>query len=60
MVLQLISSQQLSCSAAVSSASAIGNMMQQLERELQYKCGSVSDSDMGSSTESNNAVDGEQ
>ena len=33
----------------------MGSMMQQVERELQYKCGSVSDSGMGSS-----AVDGGQ
>ena len=49
-VLQLLTSQQLSCSAAVSSGSVMGSMMQQIERELQYRCGSVSGSDMGSST----------
>ena len=52
---QLLTSQQLSCSAAISSGSAMGSMMQQFERELQYRCGSVSDSGMGSS-----AVDGGQ
>ena len=55
-VLQLLTSQQMSCSAVVSSGSAMGIMMQQFERELQYRCGSVSGSDMGSSTESNSAV----
>ena len=55
-VFQLLTSQQLSCNAAVSSGSAMGSMMQQFERELQYKCGS----DMGNSTESNSAVDGGQ
>ena len=55
-----LTSQQLSCSAPVSSASAISIMMQQSERELQYRCGSVSGNDMGSSTESNSAVDGGQ
>ena len=34
----------------------MGSMMQQVERELQYRCGS----DMGSSTESSSAVDGGQ
>ena len=57
-VLQLLTSQQLSCSVAVSSDYAMGSMMQQIERELQYVCSSVSGSDMGSSIESNNAVDG--
>ena len=33
-VLQLLTSQQLSCSATVSSGSALGSMMQQFEREL--------------------------
>ena len=56
----MLTSRQLSCSAAVSSGSAMGNMMQQFERELKYKCGSVSGSGMGSKTESNNAVDGGQ
>ena len=55
-VLQLLTSQQLSCSATISNGNAMGNMMQQFERELQYRCGS----DMGSSTGSNNAVDGGQ
>ena len=59
-VFQLLTSQQPSCSAAVSSGSVMGSMMQQFERELQYICGSVSGSDMGSSTESNNAIDGGQ
>ena len=59
-VLQLLTSRQLSCSAAISSGSAMGSTMQQFERELQYICGSVSGSDMGSSTESSNAVDGGQ
>ena len=51
--LKLFTSQQLSYSATVSSGSDMGSMMQQVERELQYKCGS----DMGSSTESSSAVD---
>ena len=34
MVLQLLTSQQLSCSATVSSGSVMGNMMQQFEKEL--------------------------
>ena len=34
-VFQLFTSQQLSCSAAISSGSAMGSMMQQIERELQ-------------------------
>ena len=38
----------------------MGSVMQQFERELLYICGSVSGSDMGNSTESNNVVDGEQ
>ena len=59
-VFQLLTSQQLSCSATVSSGTAMGNMMQQFERELQYRCSGVSGSDMGSSTESNSAVDGGQ
>ena len=50
----MLTSQQLSYSAAVSSGSAMGSMMQQVERELQYKCGGG----MGSSTESSSAVDG--
>ena len=54
-VFQLLTSQQLSCSAAVSSGSAMGSMMQQFERELQYRCGGVSA--MGSNTESSNAED---
>ena len=54
-VFQLLTTQQLSCSVAVSSDNAMGNMMHQFERELQYICGSVSDSGMGSS-----AVDGGQ
>ena len=58
--LQFLTSQQLNCSAAVSSGSAMGNMMQQFERGLQYRCGSVSGSGMGSSTESSNVVDGGQ
>ena len=59
-VFQLLTSRQLSCNAVVSSGSAMGNMMQQVERELQYKCGSVSGSGMGSSIESSSAVDGGQ
>ena len=55
-VIQLLTSQQLSCSAAVSSGSAIGSMMQQIERELQHRCGSG----MGNITESSSAVDGGQ
>ena len=58
--LQLLTSRQLSCNAVVSNGSAMGSMMQQFERELQYRCGSVSGSGMGSSTESRNAVDGVQ
>ena len=57
-VFQLLTSRQLSCSATVSSGSAMGNMMQQVERELQYRCGNVSGSEMGRSTESSSAVDG--
>ena len=49
-VFQLLTSRPLSCSATVSSGNAMGNMMQQVESELQYRCGSVSGSDMGSST----------
>ena len=59
-VFQLLTSQQLSCSATVSSGSAMGSMMQQFERELQYRCGSVSGSGMGNSTKRNNVVDGGQ
>ena len=55
-VFQLLTSQQLNCSVAVSSGSVMGSMMQRFERELQYRCGSG----MGSSTESSNAVDGGQ
>ena len=50
-VLQLLTSQQLSCSVA------IGSTMQQFEREVQYRCGSVSVSGMGSSTKSSSVVD---
>ena len=56
----MLTSRQLRCSAAIISGSAMGNMMQQVERELQYICGSVSGSGMGSSTESSSAVDGGQ
>ena len=56
----MLTSRQLSCSVAVNSGSAMGNMIQQFERELQYRCGSVSGSDMGSNTESSSAVDGGQ
>ena len=59
-VIQLLTSQQLSRSATISSGSAMGSMMQQFERELQYRCVSVSGSGMGSSTESSSAVDGGQ
>ena len=59
-VFQLLTSQQLSYNAAGSNDSAMGSMMQQLERELQYRCGSVSGSGMGNSTESSSAVDGGQ
>ena len=59
-VFQLLNSQQLSFNAAVSNGSAMGNVMQQFERELQYKCGNVSGSGMGSSTERNSAIDGGQ
>ena len=59
-VFWLLTSRQLSCSAAVSSGNTMGNMMQQFEREVQYRCGSVSGSGMGSSTESNSAMDGGQ
>ena len=55
---QLLTSQQLSCSAAVSSSSAMGSMMQQVERELQYRCRSVNGSGMGNSIESSSTVDG--
>ena len=50
-VLQSLTSQQLSCSAAISSGSAMGSMMQQFERELQYRCGSDCGRVMGSSTQ---------
>ena len=59
-VFQFLTSQRLSCSAAVSSGSAMGSMMQPVERALQYRCGSVSGSDMGNSTEKSNVVDGGQ
>ena len=59
-VLQLLTSQQLSFSATVISGSAMGSMMQQFEREMQYRCGCVINSDMGSNTESSIAVDGGQ
>ena len=59
-VLQLLTSQQLSCNAAVSSGGAMGSMMQQFEREMQYRCGSVIGSDMGSNTESSITMDGGQ
>ena len=55
---QLLTSQQLSWSAVVSSGSAMASMMQQFERGLQYRCGSVNGSGMGSNTESSGAVDG--
>ena len=57
-VLQLLTSRQLSCSATVSIGSAMVSMMQQVERELQYRCGSVSGSGMGSSTKNGSVVDG--
>ena len=56
----MLTSQQLSCSAAISSGSAMGNLMQQFARELQYRCGSVSGSGIGSSTGSSSVVDGGQ
>lgn len=46
-----------SCSATVSSGSAMGSMMQHIERELQYKCSSDNGSVMGSSTDCGSAVD---
>ena len=55
--IQLLTSQQLSCSATVSSGSAMGSMMQHVERELQYRCSSGSDSVMGNNTVSSSAVD---
>lgn len=54
---QLLTSQLLSCSAAVSCGSAMGNMMQHFERELQYRCSSDSGKVMGSSTGCGSAVD---
>ena len=39
-----------SCIATISSDSAMGNMMQHIERELQYRCNNDSGSVMGSST----------
>ena len=57
-VFRLLTSRPLSCSATVSSGSAMGKMMQQFERELQYRCGSCIG--MGSSTERSSAVDGGQ
>ena len=59
-IFQLLTSQQLSCSAAVRSGNAMGSIMQQFERELQYRCGSVSRSGIGNSIESSSAVDGGQ
>lgn len=59
-VLQSLTSQHLSCSAVVSSGSAKGIMMQQFEREVHYRCSTVSGRDMGSSTESSSTVDGGQ
>ena len=55
-VLQLLTSQQLSCSAIVKSGNARGSMMRQFERELQYRCGSDYGKVMGSSTESSNST----
>ena len=52
----MLTSRQLSCSAAVSSGSAMFSMMHQFERELQYKGGN----DMGNNTESSSVVDGRQ
>jgi len=54
---QLLNSQQLSCSAAVSSGSAMGSMMHHIERELQYGCSSDSGNVMGSSTDCSSAMD---
>ena len=50
----MLTARQLNCSATVSSGSAMGSMMQQFERELQYICGSG----MGNGTKSSSAVDG--
>jgi len=47
---QLLTSQQLSCSATISSGSAMGSMMQYFERELQYRCSNDNGRVMGSST----------
>ena len=38
----------------------MGSMMQQVERELLYRCGNVSGSGMGNNTKSSSAVDGGQ
>jgi len=54
---QLLTSHQLSCSAAVSSGSAMGTMMQHIEREMQYRCSSESGSVTGSSTGCSSAMD---
>ena len=45
---QLLTSQQLSCNATVSNGSAMGNIMQHFERDLQYICGRVMESSTGS------------
>ena len=55
-VLQLLTSQQLSCNAAVSNGSAIDSTMQQFESELQYGCSGDSGRVMGSSTESSSSA----
>lgn len=47
----------MSCSAAVSSGSAMGNMMHHVEREMQYRRSSGYDSVMGNNTGRNNVVD---
>ena len=43
---------------AVRSGGAMGSMMQQFEREMKYRCGSVIGTDMGSSIERSIVVDG--
>lgn len=47
---QLLTSQQLSCSAVVSNGIAMGSMMQHFERDLQYRCSNGSGRVMGNST----------
>ncbi len=47
----------MSCNVAVSNGSAMGSMMQHIEKELQYRCSSDNGSVTGSSTNCSNVVD---